>query len=380
MAVLMLLPFGWLLYTERKGPYHNTSSIADLDNDGDLDVVITNVRYETESTIWHQFTLWSNQGEGRFTPLRQETPPFGYLSATAGDIDQDGRIDLALLRSDQLEFFLNHDGSGEFGLWRSTRPSGDTGTPGSVHLGDLDNDGKLDAFVAGCCSMLFPAHDSYPESYIPSISWRWLNGVQSVKLEELQDVRVREAALGDLDGDGDLDVYAAALEPRRESQGDAADRVLLNDGKGAFIDSGLRLGNSDSTAVALGDVDGDGDLDALVGISDGGELWKNQGGDQVSFISSGKQGNDPVTSIFLSDLDMDGDLDALLGVKRRATLWWNDGKGNFSPSGLRLPISERHALAVADFNGDSYPDIFAGAYTEDHKVWLNRGNGEFYRP
>jgi hypothetical protein len=82
----------------------------------------------------------------------------------------------------------------------------------------------------------------------------------------------------------------------------------------------------------------------------------------------------------VADLDSDGDLDALLGTKRRATLWWNDGDGQFSPSGKRFPISERHGLAVEDFNGDGLPDIFAGVYGEGYTAWLNRGNGEFYRP
>ena len=68
-------------------------------------------------------------------------------------------------------------------------------------------------------------------------------------------------ALGDVDGDGDLDAFVA--------NSNQANRVWLNDGSGTFTDSGQSLGDSSSWAVALGDLDGDGDLDAFVGELDG---------------------------------------------------------------------------------------------------------------
>ena len=62
-------------------------------------------------------------------------------------------------------------------------------------------------------------------------------------------------ALGDLDGDGDLDAWVAK---------DKANAVWRNDGTGTFTDSGQALGNSMSLSVALGTLDGDTTLDAWV--------------------------------------------------------------------------------------------------------------------
>ena len=74
--------------------------------------------------------------------------------------------------------------------------------------------------------------------------------------------------MGDVDGDGDLDAFVANY-----SQGN---KVWLNDGSGVFTDSSQSLGNSDSLGVSMGDVDGDGDLDAFVANSyQGNKVYLN---------------------------------------------------------------------------------------------------------
>ena len=61
------------------GPYHHTTSVADLDGDGDLDVLLSGLRHESETIFWAGSILWTNQGGGNFTPqgcgLRWRRPP-----------------------------------------------------------------------------------------------------------------------------------------------------------------------------------------------------------------------------------------------------------------------------------------------------------------
>lgn len=376
--------------TDSLGTFHATTAVADLDGDGDLDVLLHNVRQEAEFTAFSVATLWLNEGEGQFTArqVEQDTYGGGWASA-AGDVDLDGDNDIALFIGYQLRLLLNQGGTqgGQTGVFRFQHTIAGperNGQYGSVILGDLNNDGQLDGVVAGCCGRLFTVD---PNDAAPNVSGVWLNSSQSIggqmsTLSALEGLAVQDAALGDLDGDGDLDLFAAVIAPSEGQNRNPADRVLFNDGTGHFLDSMQRLGENDSTAVALGDLDGDGDLDALVGHPSGALVCINQGGGQggqagtfvtaLPVLDSG-----PIQALFLADLDGDGDLDALLGERRRATIWWNDGLALFTKSRQHFSYSKRHGLAVGDFNGDGRPDVFAAAYDDKYQVWFNQGDGTF---
>jgi hypothetical protein len=386
--------YAWIIWLDLHGTFHNTTDVADLDGDGDLDVILHNVQTEAESIAFSQTTLWINQGEGKFSPRSIEFPPYLYLSAAAGDMDGDEDADLVVLAAHQLMLFLNQGGAqggetGDFQRNNLIKPQGGPGTPGSVVLGDLNNDGDLDGFIAGCCGMSY-SPSSGEEVYIPSISWVWINKwnpgggfvYHTLSLKELHDLPIRATALGDLDGNGSLDVFAAVQAPKPGRDSLLADLVLLNDGSGNFTDSGQRLGETASSSVALGDLDADGDLDALVGTRNGALVWINQGGAQGgqagTFATSMPEiGDGQIASVFLEDLDGDGDQDALIAGILQGAIWWNDGLGAFTRSDQRFYYSNRHGFAVDDFDGDGWPDIFAGDYSRSYRVWINQRDGTF---
>jgi hypothetical protein len=379
------------------GPYHNTTSVADLDGDGDLDVVLNNLRHETDTIIWAGAAQWINQGGGKFT---SRSVDLGGPSTAAGDLDGDGDADLVQMTY-TASIHLNQGGDqggipGDFKQWRSIAPPENPhnwSSEGSIVLGDLNNDGRLDAMMSYCCSNLIDTE----EDFFPFRPWVWLNTTGSSNLNKVGDLPMRPT-LGDLDSDGDLDVFAATLPPRGGDY-DSADRVLLNDGSGDFVDSGQRLendrlaGTAGSGAVALGDLDGDGDLDALVATSSGAAIWINQGGAQGGqtglLADSGlRLDRGHIEDVFLADLDEDGDPDAVVGGKAQASawldaviatgkahtsIWLNEGQAGFRDSGQRLSYTERYGLAVSDFNGDGYPDILAAG--TGYHLWLNQGDG-----
>ena len=135
---------------------------------------------------------------------------------------------------------------------------------------------------------------------------------------------VRGVALGDVDGDGDLDAYVA--------NNGAANVVWVNQGgvqagtEGVFV-AGLGLGSANSRGVALGDVDGDGDLDAYVANNGAANVvWVNQGGVQAGtegvFVAGAGLGSALSLGVALGDVDGDGDLDAYVANFGAANVVW----------------------------------------------------------
>jgi len=182
-------------------------------------------------------------------------------------------------------------------------------------------------------------------------------------------------AVGDVDGDGDLDVLTGHSD---------VVRVWLNDGTGGFADNGQWLdGGGEVGALALGDLDGDGDLDAFVAYDTGSvfnKVWLNNGGGV--FTDTGQLlGNAESVDVALGDVDGDGDLDALVGNLRSHPgaaneLWLNDGTGHFIDSGQSVG-SESQGVAFGDLDNDRDLDLIAGNYNEPNRVWLNDGTGQF---
>jgi hypothetical protein len=434
LAALLVLPLlcsQGLMYAESKGPFKNWTQVVDWEADGDLDVIVSHTRWEEVDVSWAGIGIWVNQGDGAFELLRDrgtETYPFGGFAAAGGDVDQDG--DLDVFTQDFPIHLLIDQGGIQQGKPGAFKLSGGINTPpaygsgyrdmgGSIVLDDLTGDGRIDAFVAGCCYGLNPRQKGESIPHAPSASWAWINDGRMKNLQTghilpldfLDGLPIRQAALGDLDGDGDLDVYAAVGKPTLGTVDSLDDRILLNDGKGQLAAYAQELGNIDTTSVALGDVNGDGRLDALVGTSSGARIWMNQGqavGSGGALLAPTEQSFKPAQSIwgwlltgysatlerlfgiylpygslrtkavFLADLDGDGDLDALLARVWWAEAWWNAGQGEFRRSDVRFDfIQEQPGVALADFDGDGDEDILAGGNEDACLVWWNDGKGAF---
>ncbi|MCP4426955.1 MAG: RHS repeat protein, partial [Chloroflexi bacterium] len=227
-----------------------------------------------------------------------------------------------------------------------------------IALGDVDGDGDLDAFVAN------DGHNRL-----------WLNngdGIFSDSGQSLGNYDAVELQLGDLDGDGDLDAFVANGGSDNEPN-----QVWLNNGQGVFTNSGQNLGNAWSYAAPLGDLDGDGDLDAFVGNRfSPDEVWLNDGGSQ--FTNSGQSlGNAVTWAVSLGDLDGDGDLDAFVSNIGPNQVWQNDGSGNFSNSGQNLGNAATYNTALGDVDDDGDLDAFVVQVSNSNRLLLNDGNGNF---
>lgn len=212
---------------------------------------------------------------------------------------------------------------------------------------------------------------------IESLESRYLLTVLFTKSEfELVTSRNTETdvRLGDLDGDGDLDAVVPAPGNELEWPG----TVYFNNGQGRFEAQQEIMGWN----VQLGDLDGDGDLDAVTSTGEPGTfVWLNDG--QGRLIDSGQRlgPQESGVAVLMQDFDGDGDLDAMIGLRHSAsTLWLNsDGKGNFVLGG-RLGTAQSGArLAAADLDGDGDVDVYQANRSGLSTIWLNTGLGVFVK-
>ena len=354
-------------------------ALADLDGDGDLDAFVANLEFVSQP----QNRVWINQGgaqagsPGTFLDSGQGLGLDQSNAVALGDLDGDGDIDAFVGNSSANRVWLN-DGTGTF---QADAQQLGANITVDVALADVDNDGDLDAIAANL------------DSGAANTLWINQGGVQGgtegvfVAAGVLGTARAEAVAVGDLDGDGDPDVMLGVSSgtPR-------ANEIWINQGgaqsgtPGVFTDSGQRLGDRPTVSVRLGDVDGDGDLDAFAANSGTGSpdrVWINPGLDangdpgafQAGWNSPGRRSSDAA----LADFNGDGIIDLFIARNNFSGLtnevWLNDGTGGFIDSGLSLGSNPSTAVAAGDVDGDGDLDAWVANAgfdigPEPNRVWL----------
>ncbi|QDU78366.1 FG-GAP repeat protein [Polystyrenella longa] len=325
--------------------------LADLDNDGDLDIIFANI------SEWSR--IWFNNGDGTFTESSQRIP--SGAGVAVGDLDGDEDLDIIIARGSSRSFpdavWLN-DGSGQFTDGGQNLSNEISRT---VRLGDLDGDGDLDAVVT--------TNDSTHGNriYFNDGHANFTDSGQS--LAENIDGNRWGVDLGDLDGDGDLDAIMT------DSSGEGL--VYLNVGDGIFtLYHTLALTSNDLASVQLGDVDGDGDLDAFITRLYNPDVLMTNDGTGIFTITQefyvyngmGWEGD-------FGDFDGDGDLDLMVtgGSLSFTSVWWNDGFGRFTDSQQQLGLGSAISVAFGDLDGDNDLDAVITKNGNSHnEVWLNQ--------
>ncbi|MFN3240247.1 MAG: FG-GAP-like repeat-containing protein [Planctomycetota bacterium] len=281
---------------------------GDVDGDGDVDLV-------TISRFGPGLTVLRNDGTGVFTASTQA----GVGEALAlGDVDGDGDLDVVVAPDEAV---LANDGTGTFTAVPNAMPVR-ADDSSDVVMGDFDGDGDLDLAFS---NRIYPGY-YYPYVATPGTTSLYLNNGTGTFVDataaSVPAHGGRNAALvaGDWDGDGDLDLAVVGGDLCGPGYGCGEQiRILRNDGAAGF--STTTLGFARAGDVAAGDIDGDGDLDLVVAAElayyGGGQnrVLRNDGAGNFADVS---QAWSPSTAVWsascaLADLDGDGDLDQVVG-------------------------------------------------------------------
>ena len=362
-------------------PHVQQVALADLNGNGHLDAYIAVGIYP-----YSDFILY-NDGTGRFYKhLRLEQWP--SHSVTLGDLTGNGITDVLLdITGGGLVLFINDGHS-----LQAHSPNGDgsgfLSEPGPIGVmtfravfGDLTGNGFADIFAAGCCGR--QANMSVPplKGNLLSYSQVWLNsgdGGMPKRGQIIGQMGSNAAALADLNGSGYLDVFLAngsTMDLAGNYHPITPNTVWFNDGQAQFQDSGQRLGQAESMAVALGDLNGDGFPDAVVGNRGPDEVWFNDG--QGNFSVSDQRLGDGLTKfVFLADLNSSGYLDIFMSGETESRIWFNDGTGHFTSGKQKIQYKRFDSVTLGDLDGNGCIDILVFG-VDYFQVWRNDGDGHF---
>ena len=383
--------------------------LVDLDGDGDLDLFVQ----ERSGELIHFENV-----VGTFiwrTSHYQDIDVGEWYRFV--DLDGDGRVDLlGESRNSYIRAWRNVGTPAEprFVMVADSLRDAD-GVPifadrqNILNVVDIDADGQLDLFIGRVeghvnrWESVGLDADSVPRFRLVEERWE---GIQIIgEVQGIGGNPTRHGAntmgFGDVDGDGDLDLlWGDFFEPGIlliENQGDA--RVPNFRSVPRQFPLGQPLITTGYNAPGLGDIDGNGYLDLLLGVIGGayqpsrssinnlfllrqrarGE-WEEVTG---RFIRTVDVGNESVP--VLADLDGDGDLDLLIGSKldpansRTASIAWLENVGSRTAPSFRergtLPITGdfHYAPSVADLDGDGLPDLVLGTWRDVVQFWNNVG-------
>lgn len=354
------------------GCYTNFLTIADLDGDGDLDIIFANGGYYY---VPDQFVA--------------AVPPDPNVP------NDPGKPAKTVSGKEPSTVFLN-DGHGGFRDATSLSFGGAMSRLRQVAIADVDGDGDMDLYEPGGYGLdddkLFI--QTAPAQFENQAFTRLPPGMRS---------HAGSAHFGDLDNDGDMDLVIGDWGAATPLKSDGNTLIYLNDGKGAFA-----LQPADSVPppmdwmtgagpldIDLADIDGDYDLDILVDHRNGqSRIYLNDGHAKFSDATENyPKKNGPYTyNVEACDFDEDGDLDLLLDnaggsidtedfFGNISQVLVNDGTGKFTDKTKDIitgePYADDNAVKCADVNGDGHYDFVVASLALPEKLILNDGTGHF---
>jgi ELWxxDGT repeat protein len=340
------------------GTYRGAQDVfgADMDGDGDLDILGAGEFFDGE------ITWWENDGSAGGWTEHLVNDNFGYhaLSLHAADVDGDGDMDVLGGStgggfSHHIKCWINNGFGGGWSEYNVDAAS--WGEAPSVDAADFDGDGDIDVVGASGASVWW-----YENSSGSGTSW-------APHLVEGTFYVARSVFAADIDGDGDTDILGAA---------DTDDDIAWweNDGAGGgWIERRIDGSFDGANSVCAADLDGDGDQDVLGAAIYGDDIawWENRNGVGTLWTKHAVDENfDGARSVCSADIDDDGHLDIVAAARESDEIvWWENGShaSAWTKHTVDSLFLGAWSVQAADVDGDGITDILGAALDGDDIAW-----------
>lgn len=368
----------------------NTSHLinCDVDNDGDDDMIIP-VGFTGFIESAKSLLLINNGGVfTNETELRMNIGTHNLIGGDCGDVDGDGDNDLILssftppTTSDRQNILLINNGAGYFTDETASRLPAILDISRDADFVDIDGDSDLDIYVSNATPF------SIPNKLLLNDGSGHFTDVSAARLPAGENGDSHNAEIADVDGDGDMDIYVCN---QVSFGGTGIDQLLINDGSGFFTDQaasrGIIVVDASSHEARFADVNGDGTLDLVIARRDNQNnlMYMNDGTGRFTEESASRF---PAllfstSALDVGDVDNDGDIDILFGngdpnvfVTQQNHLLINNGSGYFSEMGGSYGIPQgvvdtTKTILLFDPDRDGDLDIWTGNFGEYDALLLN---------
>ena len=341
--------------------------VGDFNKDGIADLAVATASY---------LSVLLGNGNGTFQQHTDSIVLGGSTTMIAADFDGDGNLDVAmgLQNLDEFSVFLGH-GDGTF--QRQVVYAGPTST--ALTSGDINGDGKLDLAITGMSPVTGTS--------VVSVFLGDGDGTFNNRKDYRTGADPVEIATGDFNSDNNLDLAVVNQNCPISPCAPGFVSVLLGIGDGTFQPATNYAVGTSPWPISTGDFNSDNNLDLVVGNHTDGTvsmlLGKGNGTFQTQLVSSLGLFSVP-NSIAVGDFNGDRELDAALGTGNGAlgnsalAVLRGNGDGSFQAPVDYPTASSPQSVITADFNGDRKLDLAAINFSSNFiSVWLGNGDGTF---
>lgn len=391
-------------------------ALADFDGDGRVDMLLAQMHQGADPD---NVAVYLNAGDEPWPRIKlSET---GSHNVQVADIDGDGDLDVfgANWSAEEgrgepaLELWRNQACDGDFAARMNRHVVGASGAPRTLFVlaGDLDNDGKIDlaagpnwyrnpgvlstrwlsASIGVDASNVLLLHDFDRDGYLDVLFTSWVDYQADPRVGIAWNLAGKGFAVGELvagtDGDFPQGVAVVGQDERTTSVAvswhngaKSVEMLEVPVQRSATLTRRWISDTSQEEALSAGDIDQDGDVDLLLGtrwLENTGSGWRTH------VIAPGDAKPDRNA---LVDMNHDGRLDAVVGfeaISVEGKVVWYENPGDPAASWREHAIAKvigPMSLAVKDVDGDGDPDVLVGEHNlkapDQARLWLLRNDGE----